>query len=264
MKVGSARIMAVLDATARTLVENAVTHPDGRAWDCPEQPADEHGNLQLDFGGFLIHLGDRTALVDLGIGEQPDPAVPGGQFLHNLRRAGVEPGEVTDVFFTHGHADHVGWASLRGVPVFPNATIHVHAADWAHFVTGPTAEPAVRDLLLPVESQTEFFDAEAELIPGLIARPAPGHTPGSTIYLIDNEGERALLLGDTTHTVGELTEPEWLGMWDVDPLAARAMRQRIAAELADTGDLFAAGHFPNLAFGRLVTAGQLRKFSWVS
>ncbi|WP_307015280.1 MBL fold metallo-hydrolase [Arthrobacter bambusae] len=62
------------------------------------------------------------------------------------------------------------------------------------------------------------------MLPGIIARPAPGHTPGSTVYLIHSEGKRALLLGDTVHTIGQLTEPEWIGMWDIDPVAASAMR----------------------------------------
>ncbi|GAA4684893.1 hypothetical protein GCM10023215_19820 [Pseudonocardia yuanmonensis] len=113
------------------------------------------------------------------------------------------------------------------------------------------------EALAPVETQLETFDEEVELFPGLRARPAPGHTPGSTVFVLSDAGERALLLGDVVHTVNELTDPEWEGMFDVDREAANAIRARIADELAATGDPFAPAHLPGLSFGRLVTADGL-------
>lgn len=169
---------------------------------------------------------------------------------------------VTDVVFTHMHADHVGWSTVRGRVTFPRATYRVHAADWTYFMTGPEADPALQETLAPVAERLETFDEETELVPGLRARPAPGHTPGSTVYVVSDAGERALLLGDVVHTVAELTDPEWEGMFDVDRSAATAMRKHIADELAATGDAFAPAHFPELAFGRLVTVDGMRRFLW--
>ena len=34
------------------------------------------------------------------------------------------------------------------------------------------------------------FDGETQLVPGVRAMPAPGHTPGHTIYVIESRGER--------------------------------------------------------------------------
>src|SRR3712207_8426554 len=56
---------------------------------------------------------DRTVLVDLGYGPGEVLGVPTGRMLESLRGHGVEPGEVTDVLFTHLHMDHIGWASQR-------------------------------------------------------------------------------------------------------------------------------------------------------
>jgi glyoxylase-like metal-dependent hydrolase (beta-lactamase superfamily II) len=263
MNVGSLEIVPIIDGTSHDPVEAAVSHPEGRIWDCPHDPVDERGRLRFDIGSFLIRIKDRTILIDTGGGVFSDEETATGELLDNLRRQAVEPHDVTDVFFTHMHWDHVGWSTTNGEVTFPNATIHVHEDDWAYFMTGPTAVPQVRDVVAPVESRVEAFDREFEPIPGLIARPAPGHTPGTTIYVIHSEGERALLLGDTLHTVGELIEPEWFGMWDVDPVAARIMRNRISEELIETGNVFAAAHFPELAFGRLFTASGMRKFTWV-
>jgi glyoxylase-like metal-dependent hydrolase (beta-lactamase superfamily II) len=264
MKIGSLEIVPIIDGTAREPVEAAVSHPEGDVWNCSHDAVDENGCLRFDIGSFLIRIKDRTILVDTGGGVFSSEGTTTGHLLENLRAQGVEPGDVTDVFFTHMHWDHIGWSTSGGCVTFENATVHVHQDDWTYFMTGPTVDQRIRDVVSPVETRLLTFDSEAELIPGFIARPAPGHTPGSTIYIVHDGGERALLLGDTVHTVGELTEPEWLGMWDVDPIAGRIMRDRIARELIETGDVFAPAHFPDLSFGRLITAEGMRKFTWAT
>ncbi len=264
MKVGRFDIVPVVDGTAHVPIEAAVSHPEGKKWDCAEHPTDASGLIRLDIGGFLVRMGDRTVMIDVGGGVFSDEHHTTGALVDNLRTAGVETSDVTDVFFTHLHWDHVGWSVQDGNVTFPNATIRAHADDWAHFMTGPTAIPKVRDILAPIESRFEPFDTEVEIIPGLIARPAPGHTPGTTIYVIYDGDERALMLGDVLHTVGELTEPEWQGMWDLDPVAAGVIRNQVAEELVRTGDAFAPAHFPELAFGRLATSDGVRKFAWAS
>jgi glyoxylase-like metal-dependent hydrolase (beta-lactamase superfamily II) len=268
MLVGNITIEPIMDGVARLPLGMTATHRAGSDWSCAHQPMDRHGRIRVDIGSFLIKTQDRTILVDLGVG--PDlihEAFITGGLMANLSRTTVEPGDVTDVVFTHLHIDHAGWASVRDAPTFPNATYHVHAADWQHFMTGPPVDPEldpiVRARLAPVEKQLATFDTEIELAPGLIARPAPGHTPGSTVFVVADGGERALLLGDVTHTVAELTDPEWEGVFDVDKVAANAVRRQLAAELAETGDPFAPAHLPELAFGRLVSSEGLQKFLWV-
>jgi hypothetical protein len=58
--------------------------------------------------------------------------------------------------------------------------------------------------------------------------------------------------------VAELTEPEWQGLYDLDPVAARNVRNQVAAAAAERGDFLAAAHFPGLGFGRLVRSGDSR------
>ncbi|TDD27910.1 MBL fold metallo-hydrolase [Kribbella turkmenica] len=267
MKIGSVHVVPVLDGVARLPIELAVASQQGSPWDCGHQPLDARGRIRMDIGSFLVRIKDRTILVDLGVGPRSihEAFVTGGLMV-NLNRISVEPEDVTDVVFTHLHIDHVGWSTVQGKATFPRATYRVHAADWAHFMTGAPVDPVldslVREVIAPIEGQLETFDAETELLPGLYARPAPGHTPGSTIFVVADAGERALLLGDVAHTVAELTDPVWEGVADVDKSAANAVRQRIADELEASGDAFAPAHFPELAFGRLVTVDGVRKFAW--
>ena len=57
----------------------------------------------------------------------------GGHLLESLAGIGVTPDDVTDVLFTHLHFDHIGWATVDGVPTFPKATYRCDVRDWDHF-----------------------------------------------------------------------------------------------------------------------------------
>ncbi len=253
----------VLDGAAREALDDVVASESATEWACPEHPVGADGRLEMGLGGYLVRTRGRTVLVDTGQGTVQREHASGGRLLDSLRELGVGPDDVTDVVFTHLHWDHVGWATQHGAVTFTNATYRVHVADWVHFVAGPAAVPGAVRKLSPLESRLEVFDAEVELFPGIIARPAPGHTPGSSIFVIADAGERALLLGDVVHAVGELTDPQWYGLYDLDPEGARAVRDRVAKEAADRGDLIAAGHFPGLRFGRLITAAGRRRFAYL-
>ena len=255
MRVGAVEVLPVIDGYGREAAREVLTVPDaaGDPWACHAHLLDADGNLEFTLGAFLLRTGDRTVLVDAGAGMISTGKYRGGGMLDNLRALGTDPADVTDVVFTHLHFDHVGWATRKGEIVFGNAAYRVHQADWDHFVEAPDAQPGAVRKLSPLAGRLEPFTSDTTVAPGLDTRHTPGHTPGSTVYVISSEGERALLIGDVAHSIVELTEPDWEAVFDVDPQAAKAARSALAAELAGTGDLFAPAHFPGLRFGRLIT-----------
>ncbi|WP_064961429.1 MBL fold metallo-hydrolase [Mycolicibacterium canariasense] len=258
--IGDLTIIALHDGdgveTARDILSRPGA-PDG--WACYADHLDPEGALTLPLGGFLVRTGTQTVLIDAGVGDFDDGKYRGGDLLTALRRHGVEPGDVTDVVFTHLHFDHIGWASHRGEVVFPNATYRVHQADWDHFVTHGRDEHILATLT-PITPQLAPFHGDVPIAPGVDAVFTPGHTPGTTIFVVSSRGERALLLGDVVHSVVQFTERDWEVIWDTDPTAARTARNRIADEIADTADLVVAAHLPDMRFGRIVTTGGPRRF----
>ncbi|WP_235747493.1 MBL fold metallo-hydrolase [Nocardia coffeae] len=260
IRIGEIDLLPIVDGVAHEPLSEVVAHDVGADWCCPGHPVDADGRIELGLGGYLVRTGDRIVLVDAGMGQVDKPSVQAGGLLGGLRAAGVEPTDVTDVLFTHLHWDHVGWSTQQGEVIFTRATHRVHAADWEYFVSGPLAVPGAVRKLSPLQERIEPFDTETELVPGIVARPAPGHTPGSTIFVVAGGGERALLLGDVVHAIGELTDPQWHGLYDLDPVGAREVRDRLADEALDSAALVAAGHFPGLGLGRLVTAAGGRRF----
>ncbi|MFC4948231.1 MBL fold metallo-hydrolase [Pseudonocardia sp. GCM10023141] len=261
MRIGDIDIQPVLDGIGREPAGEVLTRPGvPDAWSCHAEHVEDDGSLRFELGGFLIRTGDRVVLVDAGVGTIDNGKYAGGGFLDSLHALGVAPGDVTDVLLTHLHFDHVGWTTKKGAVVFPNATYHVHAADWAHFVDAPDADPGAVRKLSPLLGQLAPFTADGPLAPGLDARHTPGHTPGSTVYVVSAGAERALLLGDVVHSVVELAERDWEAVFDVDPVAARAARNALADEVVDGPDLVVGAHFPGLRFGRVVTTSGNRRF----
>jgi len=265
MEFGGISIHPVMDGYGRGVAREIYSKPeaDGDPWACHTDLLDADGGFTMPMGGFLVRTGERTILVDAGLGRVDTGDYNGGAFMESLRLLGVTSADVTDVVFSHLHFDHVGWATQRGEIVFPNATYRCHAADWAYFVDGPEALPAAVRKLSPLVERLSLFDQECTIAPGVDALPVPGHTPGSTIYVLSGGGVRALLLGDVVHSVVELLEDGWQAAFDVDRQAAAAVRERIARELEASGDLAAGPHISDMRFGRLLATGDGRR-TWTT
>jgi glyoxylase-like metal-dependent hydrolase (beta-lactamase superfamily II) len=79
-------------------------------------------------------------------------------------------------------------------------------------------------------------------VPGVVARHAPGHTPGHQVLDIDVIEGRITISGDTFNHPAQVAHPDWPSATDDDPQLAIATRQRfVAAALAD-GRLVAPTH----------------------
>jgi glyoxylase-like metal-dependent hydrolase (beta-lactamase superfamily II) len=265
MRVGSCDIVALFDGTGREPAAEVLRRAGSvDPWAAHRDTLDDNGDLVLAVGGYLVRTGDgRIIVVDAGVGTIDNGRYRGGQFLDSLAAAGVQPGDVTDVVFTHLHFDHVGWATKKGEVVFPNATYRVHRADWEHFVTQADAEPGAVRKLTPIADRLELFDGEVELAAGFTAREMPGHTPGSTIFLVGDESQRAVFIGDLAHTPVELIEPDWQFIHDHDAHAATRARTALVEEFADTAIPIFAAHFPDLRPGVLRTESGALQWTYL-
>jgi glyoxylase-like metal-dependent hydrolase (beta-lactamase superfamily II) len=261
LRIGEIDVQALRDGAAVEFAGDVLSRPDMLdAWRCHPDQFGADGQWSFPLGAFVIRTGDRIILVDAGAGTHDDGRYVSGSLLESLRIHGLQPSDITDVVFTHLHWDHVGWATHGGDVVFPAATYRVHHADWERFVAGPTAVPTAIEKLMPIAPQLELFERDVTVAPGIDAVHSPGHTPGSTVYVLSSGSGRAILLGDVAHSVVVLAERDWHVIWDVDPVAASLVRNRIADEVADSQDLVVGAHFPEMKFGRVVTTGGTRRF----
>ena len=192
-------------------------------WAPHRQFLGDDGLLEHGVGGFLIRTGEHLVLIDAGVGpNQIGPFGPhnrviaGGELPARLRQLGVDPADITDVVLTHLHPDHFGWATADDATLFPNATFRCHAFDWDHFVTKPGAGiTGMAASLVALTERLEVWDHDGPILPGIDARLAPGHTPGSAIMILSSGTARGVLLGDVVHCPIELVDDEWASLGDV-------------------------------------------------
>jgi glyoxylase-like metal-dependent hydrolase (beta-lactamase superfamily II) len=212
---------------------------------------------------LLIETGRHVALVDTGAGEYSNSA---GAIQARLEVAGVRPKDVDTVILTHAHPDHIGGAiDLCGRPSFPNARYVLSELEW-EFWTGAYTD--LRHLRVPdaareslhsmarrclgaLRHQIEPICCETEIIPGVVAIPAPGHTPGHLAVLIADEGNLLLNLGDAAVHPLHLEQPSWQNGFDLAADCALATRRQLMERaIADEMHVMAF-HFPFPSIGRV-------------
>ena len=161
---------------------------------------------------YAVRAGRGLVLFDAGT----DPK--GRPIDAALRALGATRDDVTDVFLTHGHTDHTS-----GAAAVPRARVHAGAAD-AGQAAGPDGPPGPLERVLGPLLFTgparvdDAIDGERPIeLPGggtVLAIPVPGHSQGSTAYLLQG----ALYVGDVvSYQDGRLVEaprlfsadPEW-------------------------------------------------------
>lgn len=269
MDIGGLRVDPVIDGIARVPPASVFKGKGSteQDWAPHRSLIADDGLLEMQLGGFLLRggpLGERVVLVDCGAGELNRPPFVGGELLTSLRVLGVDPGDVTDMVFTHLHFDHVGWASRDEGPTFANATYRCDQADWEWFMERESEDRGDKRsarLLEPVRDRVEVYNGDGPLLPGIDRLGAAGHTPGSSMIVLSDGDERALLIGDVVHCPVELLDDEWGGLGDVDPALALRTRVALARELEGSQTPVAAAHFPGLQFGRVIVAEGVRR--WV-
>jgi glyoxylase-like metal-dependent hydrolase (beta-lactamase superfamily II) len=254
-RVGERRVLGLADGVF-TMTEDFMSVPGYQ-----DRFDDATGRANLPVGCFVVE-GDRTVLIDAGIGPFATESLVGGNLLDELAAIGVRPPDVDVVAVSHLHLDHDGWIATRDAGLtFPNATVHVGRDDYEYFVVSDS-DDRYRMAHHKKEALAALFDAGrvelvddvTELLPGIVALPTPGHTPGHLAFAIRDRGERLLILGDAMYCPAQLTEMDLTAMHDVDPALARRSRELLAREMESHEERTqgVGCHFPGLRAARVV------------
>jgi glyoxylase-like metal-dependent hydrolase (beta-lactamase superfamily II) len=235
-----------------------------------ELPADMYLHRENAIYAFLqswiLERDGLTVLYDTGAGnDKLRPGIPVfGQlatpFLKNMAAAGFAPDDIDIVINSHLHIDHVGWNTRLNnsnwAPTFPNARYLFSRIDHDYWRPGssnpgPSAAGAevnrnvFEDSVQPVldAGLAELVEDGHQVAPGMVLRLHPGHTPGHLVLEVDDEGERALFVGDILHHPAQVYCPQWNSVYCEHPEHARATRLRILEQAADTSARVVPAHF---------------------
>ncbi|MHB2166432.1 MBL fold metallo-hydrolase [Alsobacter sp. R-9] len=264
-KIGAFEVTAIHDgAVSRDMpkgfVRNASDADVSAAFAELGLPADK---LTITFTTLVINTGDKVVLLDTGNAA----GGPVGNTPKNLAAAGIQPGDVDVVAFSHFHGDHIGGVrNAEGAIVYPNAEIAVPSAEWAFWMDDSKMNAApeaarggfqlVRKQFGPIADKVRKFDADKEIVPGVVAVAAPGHTPGHTAFLIASGNQQMMFVGDITNHPGIFARrPEWQAIFDMDPQMAIATRKKLLDRAAADKIRVSFYHAPFPATGFIVKDG---------
>ncbi|NEI68160.1 MBL fold metallo-hydrolase [Rhizobium lusitanum] len=196
----------------------------------------------------IIDTGSDVIVVDTGFGEA-GRARGFGRFRKGLKAAGYTPEQVTVVALTHLHGDHIGGLLEEGAPAFPNARYVAGEIEYAFWTDkareGTPAEggqKAVLANIVPFAEKMTFLKDGDQIVSGMTAMLAPGHTPGHLVFHLESDGKQLVMTGDTAnHYILSVGRPDWEVRFDADKMQAAKTRRRIF-------DMIAADRIPFLGF----------------
>ena len=189
---------------------------------------------------LLVEFSDRLVLIDCGIGDKQSEKFFSHYHLHGdhsldqgLKDAGFAKEDITDVFLTHLHFDHVGGAVVRqpnGVlaPAFPNATYWTNEAHWAWATEPNPREKAsfLAENMLPLQASGQLrmvprdgrIGRNAMGIEGWDVFFADGHTESQMIPLLRTpDGMTTAFMADLLPSTGHIPLAYVMG-YDTRPL----------------------------------------------
>lgn len=122
-----------------------------------------------------------------------------------------------------------------GKPTFANARYVMGETEYAFRKdparAGTPAEngyKAVLEKVVPLAEKTTFIGDGAEVVPGISAVAAFGHSPGHMVFRLDSDGKGMMLTADTAnHYVLSLQRPDWEVRFDMDKAKAAETRRRL-------------------------------------
>lgn len=224
--------------------------------------------LETSVNGYLVNTGSKLVLIDAGAAGLFGPTL--GKLVANLMASGYTPEQVDEIYVTHLHADHVGGITGGdGKGVFPNAVVRLHAKEAAFWLDPAQMDKAptgMKDFFKGAMAsmkpyldagKVKPFDADGELVPGIRAMAATGHTPGHSVYVVESNGAKMVMWGDLMHVAAvQFPDPMVTIQFDTDPKAARPQRRKAYADAAKKGYFVAVAHVPFPGIGQLRPDGK--------
>ena len=217
---------------------------------------------------LVIKRENKIIIIDAGsgtaIGDQA------GRFLKNLNSAGITAEEITDVFITHLHVDHIGGIlDLEGKLIYKNATYHLSQKEYNFWMSNnpdfsksknkSSNEGSIllaQNTVSAIKDKLKLYNFGEILFDCLTANSAEGHTPGHPTLKIFSENTSLTHIVDAVHTTLLLSHPEWGTEWDTDFEKGIATRKKILKAQSMSRGLTMSCHLPWPGLGYIVKKGK--------
>lgn len=274
---GEFEVVSLLDGTVNIDAESLLyNREEGKATQLLHESFLKNP-VEISINAFLIKADTKLILVDAGAGELFG-GKQSGQIAESLQSAGYKPSQITDVLLTHIHADHSGGLTVAGKKIFENAIIHVNQLEYDFWLSktnmanalansggaNPKSFQNAADVLLPYikAGKIKTFRSGDEVLKGVTTILAAGHTPGHTVYCIEDREEKMVFWGDLVHIASvQFIDPLMDDHFDVSLDKGKTQRVAFYKKVSDEKCLIAASHISFPGFGHLKSEGN--KYVWI-
>lgn len=168
------------------------------------------GALKISLNPFLIKTSQRNYLFDTGIGSFGEntgtETIKQNLLTHNLAAS-----DITDIFATHLHYDHIGGLAGNNSGdwelTFPEADIWVSKNGWQKALSlDPYYDEEKTEFLhfLDANADLHFLSAEDQPYHEIKVREIGGHTEFSQLLLFEKNEHKYMMAGDVLATRSEV------------------------------------------------------------
>lgn len=222
-----------------------------------QYPANEKNLCNLSMRSLLIKTNNKLILVDAGMGNAQDEKFT--RYFHqngtdnviqSVQNAGFEPGDITDLIFTHLHHDHMAGAFRRDErgnleEIFPNAQYWTGKQQWEW-----ATHPNIRELAaykipflnaLNATQRLNLVDDGFMLCPEIQLKMVNGHTRGMMIPCVETPKGKLIFVTDLFPVMANIS-PVWVSAYDIDPLTAIAEKETFLRDGEQNGHILFFQH----------------------
>jgi len=213
----------------------------------PQDGKPAKGALKISINPFLIVTPNKNILFDCGIGEFGEETGP-YVIRENLEKHGLTEFDITDIFLSHLHYDHIGGLANKENGywelTFPEAKIWASKADWELATSKETwYDDEKTEFLSFVYARAElhFMEDTDQPYPEIRVEKIGGHTEFHQVLFFDDGEYKYMQAGDVIATRGQINR-KFAAKYDYDPETSQTQRERLAKLAFEKGFTILAFH----------------------
>jgi len=198
------------------------------------------GALKISLNPFLITGEERNYLFDVGIGDLGEDTGT-DTIKENLAKFGLTEYDITDIFASHLHYDHIGGLAGKGEGywelTFPGANLWVSKKGWQKVLNQEEySDEELAEFIhfLDAKANLKFLEESGQPYADITVKKIGGHTEFSQVLLYDDGNYKYLMAGDVLATRGEVNR-KFAAKYDFDAKQSMKIRKELTRKAYEEG-----------------------------